>query len=357
MSRVKVNNITPFAGQNITLGGHALPSGSKNLGSETNPWAELYVSTGSVNFVSTVTLGQPTVIVASIKARGEAGVSGGPTGMIFTDTGNNNLLGSFSVGKGNTASGTASLAVGNANISSGTYSYAQGVNNRASGLYSHAQGVTTSASGFYSHAEGAYTKALGQQSHAEGSFTVASGSASHAEGDQTLALGDGSHAEGYQTTASGVFSHAEGFNTIASGQGAHAEGSNTIASGQYSHAEGLQNLASGNHSHAQGYLATASGNNSFASGLGVVASSQYQVVVGQYNNLNNTSSIFVVGAGVSNSRKDGFSVESDGTKAHIVIPANQQLPNNPKQGSMFFNQDTNMLYIHNGTAWRSASFA
>ena len=43
MSRVKVNSITPFTGQNITLGGHAIPSGSKNLGSETQAWAELYV--------------------------------------------------------------------------------------------------------------------------------------------------------------------------------------------------------------------------------------------------------------------------------------------------------------------------
>ncbi len=41
MSRVKVNSINPFTGQNITLGGNAIPSGSdKNLGSESNPWSE-----------------------------------------------------------------------------------------------------------------------------------------------------------------------------------------------------------------------------------------------------------------------------------------------------------------------------
>ena len=118
MSKVRVNSINPFTGQNITLGGNAIPSGSnKNLGSETQAWAEIYVSTGSVNFVAPVTLGQPTVVVASIKAGGEAGVSGPTQGMIFTET-NGNLRGSFSVGRNNRALGTASLAVGRLNTSS-----------------------------------------------------------------------------------------------------------------------------------------------------------------------------------------------------------------------------------------------
>jgi len=159
MSRIKVNTINPFSGNNITLGGHAIPSGNdKNLGSETNAWSELYVSTGSVNFVAPVTLGQPTVTVASLKAGGEAGVSGPVQGMIFTET--NNLRGSFSVGRNNRALGTASLTIGSTNTSSGDFSLAQGLG--------------TQASGSVSHAEGGYTRALGPYSHAEGQATLAS---------------------------------------------------------------------------------------------------------------------------------------------------------------------------------------
>jgi hypothetical protein len=370
MSKVKVNNITPFSGQNITLGGHAIPSGSdKNLGSATNAWSELYVSTGSVNFVAPVTLGQPTVVVATLRAGGEGNTAGVSTGQIFTET--NNLRGSFSVGRNNRASGTASLANGQFNTASGLWSHAEGESTFAhtrahsEGLYtiasgdsSHAEGVYTTATATGAHSEGYYTTASGVNSHAEGEGTLASGIRAHAEGNYTVASGTSAHAEGSGTIASGSYSHAEGWNTIALGAYSHAEGYNTRTPGQFSHAEGNQTLTSGDYSHAKGYFTTASGYASFAAGAGVVATASYQVAVGQYNALNNTSSIFIVGAGQNASqRKDGFSVESDGNRAHIVIPANQGLPTNPKQGSMFFNQDTNMLYIHNGTAWKSASFS
>jgi hypothetical protein len=183
MSRIKVNSINPFTGQNINLGGNAIPSGSdKTLGSETNAWGELYVSTGSVNFVAPVTLGQPTVTVASIKAGGEAGVSGPTQGMVFTET-NGNLRGSFSVGRNNRASGTASLTVGLSNTASGNYSYAQGYQTIASGDNSHAKGSTTRATGTNSHAEGYQTTASGQASHAEGWQT------------QAISISRGAHAE------------------------------------------------------------------------------------------------------------------------------------------------------------------
>ena len=346
MSRVKVNSITPFTGQNINFGGHVVPSGSnKTLGAETNAWGELYVSTGSVNFVAPVTLGQPTVTVASLKAGGEAGVTGPTQGMIFTET--NNLRGSFSIGRNNIASGTASLAVGS--------------NNTASGIYSHAQGYQTFASGTYSHAEGWGSRALGLDSHAEGNFTLATNTGAHAEGNYTTASGYASHAEGDNTVASGTDAHAEGANTIASGVAAHAEGYYTTASGYASHAEGDRTLANGGWSHAEGSLTTSSGNYSHAGGLGTVAAASYQTVVGKYNTLTNwfeTGSVFIVGTGLSDSsRQNGFSVETDGTKPHIVLPTNTSNPSSPKTGSMYFNPSTNMMYIWNGTAWKSASFA
>jgi hypothetical protein len=115
-------------------------------------------------------------------------------------------------------------------------------------------------------------------------------------------------------------------------------------------------------------LTTASGQFSHAGGLGTIAAGNYQTVFGRYNTTGNTTSLFVVGAGsgsitdpvgVAYDRKDGFSVELDNTnvRPHIVIPTNTGNPNNPKEGSMYFNASTNLMYVYNGTAWRSASFA
>ena len=358
MSRVKVNNINPLSGQNITLGGNAVPSGSdKNLGAEANPWAELYVSTGSVNFV-----GASSVTVASIKAGGETGLNPQiPSGMVFIETVGNfgsTYRGSFSVGRQNRATGTASLANGLSNTASGNYSYAQGQGNNVSGLGAHAQGQFTTASGQFSHAEGYQTLASGQYSHAEGYQTVASNGYAHTKGLQTLASGQYSHAEGDNTIASGSHSHAEGQGTTTNGNGAHAEGFYTRAFGDYSHAEGRQNLAFGPHSHAEGQGTTAIGFASHTEGLFTVASSSYQTVVGQYNALNNTASLFIVGAGITGTRQDGFSVELDtaNAKPHIVLPTNTSNPTNPKTGSMYFNPSTNMINIWNGTTWRTASF-
>jgi len=331
MSRVKVNSITPFTGQNITLGGHAVPSGSdKNLGSETQAWAELYVSTGSVNFVGVVTLGQPSQILATLRAGGQNNTAGVSPGQIFTET-NNNLRGSFSVGRNNIASGTASLASGIYHTASGNYSHAEGWGARATGLASHAEGFATIASNDYSHAEGYFTTATGQYSHAEGSDTRALGVTSHAEGNQTLASGSTSHAEGYLTTASG--------------QASHAEGHSTIASGAYSHAEG--------------YLTTALGNWSHAEGVGTIAHSNYQMAIGRYNTAGNVNSLFVIGIGTStSSRADAFSIDADiNNRVHMVVPTNTSNPTNFKTGSMYFNPSTNLMFIYNGTTWKTASFA
>ena len=367
MSKVRVNSINPFSGGNITLGGHAVPSGSdKNLGSETNPWSELYVSTGSINFVNTA-----NNIVASIKAGGESNVNAAiPLGMVFTETAgafNTTLRGSFSVGRNNRALGTASLTVGLSNTASGNYSYAQGQGNNASGLSSHAEGSSSIASGVGSHAEGSRTIASGINSHAEGERNIASGYNSHAEGYFTTASGGGSHAEGSGTIASGDAAHAEGGNCIASSTATHAEGVQTIASNYGAHSEGYITVASGPYSHAEGAYTTASGLHSHAGGFSTVAAGNFQTVVGMYNTENNTTSLFVVGAGsgsitgydpVAITRKDGFSVELDNanSRPHIVVPTNTGNPSNPKTGSMYFNPSTNMISIWNGTTWRTASF-
>jgi hypothetical protein len=574
MSKVRVNSINPFSGQNITLGGNAIPSGSdKNLGSEINPWSELYVSTGSINFV-----GANNTTITSIKCGGETGVTG-PLGMVYVDAqvaSGGGAIGSFSVGRQNQASGTASLAngyfntasgqssqvQGSGNVASGIASHAEGQGNTSSGLSSHTEGANNIASGVTSHAEGQYNRATELGAHAEGAYTWASGAFAHTEGANTTASGFYSHAEGYLTRTDGDAwaSHAEGFLTTASGWGSHAEGSgsvtqgrcshaagnntlangnfqsvigqfnvanasqsafiigdgtdnsnrnnvlfvsrsyfevsasrtflrglpntaqtnvltynpatgqiyytssvnvtgttlpvniqddgalivsnptfinftgsgvsasvsstgvnvyisgggsgggtpapsdtyiqynsgstfgaeqyfrylyishslqhgssviasgdysyaqgnNTIASGDYSHAEGSKTTAQGLYSHAEGSDTKALGTGSHAEGNNTVASGSYQTVVGQYNALTNTSSLFIVGAGSSSGgRKDGFSVELDNTnnRPHIVLPTNTSNPVNPKTGSMYFNPSTNLMFIYNGTTWRSSSFA
>ena len=374
MSTLKVNKIQPFSGNDISFEGNFVPSSSKgdpqSLGSLTSPWAELYVSTGSVNFMAP---GTPAVTVARLRAGGQAFASAGPIqGMIFTET-NGNLRGSFSVGRDNQASGTASLANGLANTASGFYSHAEGnltqatgyaahaegYSNRAIGVASHAEGNTTLASGLSSHTEGQLTTASGDYSHAEGYLSRATGYGAHAEGNASLSSGGQSHAEGTYTTASGNSSHAEGASTLASGLSSHAEGLQTIASGDYSHAEGAQTIASGYASHAGGNYSTASGVYTFAHGEGLQALNQAKTVVGQYNVLGDSSSLFVVGAGINNgNRKNGFSVElADGTLASVVIPSNTTNPTNPKAGAMYFNSGNGFLYMYNGTAWRSSSFS
>jgi aconitate hydratase len=43
--------------------------------------------------------------------------------------------------------------------------------------------------------------------------------------------------------------------------------------------------------------------------------------------------------------------------ASITSCTNTSNPSNPKTGSMYFNPSTNLMYIYNGTTWRSSSFA
>ena len=124
--------------------------------------------------------------------------------------------------------------------------------NVADGDFSHAEGSSTEASGNFSHAEGAYALASGNFSHVEGDSTRASGRSSHAEGESTEARGRSSHAEGESTKAIGDYSHAEGSGTSATGHASHAEGSGTSATGYASHAEGLATSARSDYQHVMG---------------------------------------------------------------------------------------------------------
>lgn len=193
--------------------------------------------------------------------------------------------------------GTSGLTVLNGNGTEIAHlGYASG--NNASGGASYAPYATLgtrasgSAIGNYSVAEGNSVTASGYVSHAEGAYTTA-GNSAHAEGYMTTASGDGSHAEGMRTTASGEHSHAEGQFTTASGEGSHAEGDGATASGDGSHAGGRYTTA--------GY--------------------DYQTVIGQYNS-NKSTSVFEIGWGEYDSKKNVFAVDKSGNVRNTISGSN-----------------------------------
>lgn len=241
------------------------------------------------------------------------------------------ILGEFAQGTGTIpAAGTKAFAQGRSTIATGSFSHAEGFNAEASGEYSHAEGFDSISSGTYSHAEGNTTQAIGEGSHAEGTNSIASGSYSHAEGTNTQALGDYSHAEGELTQAVGNYSHAEGSNTQAIGTYSHAEGDATIAIGGFSYTGGRSTIASGS----------------------------YQFVIGQLNTEGDDTSLFIVGGGLEEVRKDAFKVTHSSS---IQIPQTQSAAPSwtGVDGEIIpaTVSGTHYLYMWMNGAWRSSSFA
>ena len=242
-------------------------------------------------------------------------------------TGLTDINGDLSTG-GSIVAGTTLQSGLNSNAG-GSYSVATGINCNASGPYSRATNRNTTAQGICSTAEGEGSSSLSTAAHAEGFNTIASGVGSHSEGSGTSTDANYAHAEGYQSTATGIASHAEGWSGDAAGNYAHSEGRETSANGDTSHAEGFQTMADGYGSHAEGYQTAANGSYSHSGGRGSIASGSastamgynvtadqdYSTVVGQYNVLGQTGSLFVVGAGSGDAdRVNALEVSATGTK-------------------------------------------
>jgi hypothetical protein len=211
-------------------------------------------------------------------------------------------LGSFGHAEGqNTIVNSTAHAEGFLTTGSGQYSHAEGYGTftNANGQAAHTEGKWTLTTGDYSHAEGLFTTASAQNSHAEGERSVTSGQGAHAEGAYNLASAGWSHAEGHFTTASVLYSHSEGEYTRAAGLGSHAAGLKTYALGSYSQAIGELTTGSVYGSSAAGLSTVASGNYSYAGGGYTIASGTYQHAIGQYNQRNNTESLFVIGNGTA----------------------------------------------------------
>ena len=334
----------------ISLGGKASASGRKSFASGTN-----VIAKGQYSFVNgdnTVALGQSSHAEGSkTTASGIASHSEG------TESWAGNL-GTHAEGNKTEATGEFAHAEGNLSKSTGDVAHAEGYNTIAAGNSSHTEGngsqtksekyVRPSSGGtggggtgggeeptqpdddmstFFgvgAHAEGAETIASGYVAHAEGYKTYASGHMSHAEGSVTDALGDYSHVEGVGSKASGAISHAEGGGTKAEGKWSHAEGAGTLAKGDASHAEGTSCQALGNYSHAGGMSSIAKGDIAFTHGLGTIANAG-QSVFGNYN-VEDTDSIFIVGAGTQSLKQNAFKVASSGQVLFEQSPTHALAP-------------------------------
>jgi hypothetical protein len=140
---------------------------------------------------------------------------------------------------------------------------------------------------------------IGNQAHAEGLNTRAQHFAAHAEGDGCIVTGKASHAEGHGAKAYGPSAHAENWGSEAHGANSHAGGSNC--------------KSIGNSSFAHGQNSQANGVSSFVFGVGLIASGDYQTVVGQYNSPV-PDALFIVGCGTSaSSPANALVVYKDGS--------------------------------------------
>ena len=186
---------------------------------------------------------------------------------------------------------------------------------------SNGAGSWSAVIGGRNKATGAYSCALNGECAATGQYALA-------QGYRTTASGTGAHAEGYQTTASGSYSHAEGSGTTSSGRDSHAEGYYTTAINSSAHAEGFGTIASGMYSHASGYYTKASYGSQF--------------VVGSYN-AENSSSLFIVGNGTSDSaRRNMFCVYTNGN-AVLAGTLTQNSDRRLKQHVAYLGDDANVI--------------
>lgn len=128
-----------------------------------------------------------------------------------------------------------------------------GDKNFVTGVRAHAHGSWNSVTGMAAEASGIENIASGTSAQAQGTYTLASGNSAHAEGIQTKATGFSAHAQGSSTTASGDTSFAGGTATVASGNNSYAWGANSKAEGNLARANGVASIAAGSYSTADGY--------------------------------------------------------------------------------------------------------
>lgn len=202
--------------------------------------------------------------------------------------------------------------------------------------YAFAEGYHTKAQGVYSHAEGSYSIASGQNSHAEGYSSIASGKSSHAENG--VVGSNTTYARGTITSISSdkkIFDISgmdmnlsySGFQPLGGLPKITAVNKNfatniitlTFEEAVDSYSVGQEirlafdgNQAIGDFSHAEGVWTVAAEEGSHAEGCGTFTNREYQHVQGKYN-ASDSSALFIVGNGYSNTRSNAITVQEDGS--------------------------------------------
>lgn len=164
---------------------------------------------------------------------------------------------------------------------------------------------------------------VGEGSFAFGDDVVAANRWSTAFGADNTCTGQASTAFGTGNSSENVNSFAMGEMTKATGRNAVSQGLETVASGFHAHAEGMNTTAKGRGSHAEGAYTFAQGYHSHAAGYGTNASGKSQFVFGEYNVMDNNSSISdygtyieIVGNGTgSSARHNARTLDWDGNES------------------------------------------
>ena len=219
--------------------------------------------------------------------------------------------GAFSNGKSGVAMGTTTTAFGNGSLAANFLTLASGGGASAFGLLTEASALASAAFGNKSIASGNYSIASGQDSIASGQSSVAIGEKGDAQGKNTFVQGFGGFATGnnavkfgYEGSASGNNSAKFGFESVASGANSLATGTGTTASGSQAIATGDNNVVSGNNSFVGGKNGTVTAGSSILYGQGSSVGSITSAAFGQSNTITvNSLSSFVAGDGNNTNQK------------------------------------------------------
>ena len=112
------------------------------------------------------------------------------------------------------------------------------------GVAAHIEGSETTVKANYAHAEGLRTVAAGPSAHAEGEENIAGADCSHVEGylNEATETAVGSHVEGQENYTDARYTHVEGKGNKATVKYSHVEGIGRIVNGIGAHVEGVAGL-------------------------------------------------------------------------------------------------------------------
>lgn len=281
---------------------------------------------------------------------------------------------SFSAGANNYATGKGSTAFGVKNTASGDYSFVAGQDNEAQSESSTALGTGSKTNapnqlviGEYNSLDNTQLLIVGNGSddeHRTNAFQVSKDGSVQVAGTLTASEVKGNKLDIGGTSQNNIGverSGAVGNNNTITGYNCFAAGMSNRVSANQSSAIGNMNTVSGYNSLAAGAGNNVSGDASLALGYYNIAAGSYQTVVGKYS-ASNTSNLFIVGNGTSNSaRSNAFTVDANGnavvlktfSAADTHIGTGTQVVDGKSQtavGKYNTNADDTLFVVGNGTS-------